>query len=93
MAPPAGTTSKLYEFVPKIGGRLRMEITHGSGPGTRLFELIFLEMRANEAVVFGGAFVSEDPSMKSEMKITIELKEAVGGTNVTLFVTRASRQR
>ncbi len=83
--PPAGTTSKLYEFVPKIGGRLRMEITHGSGPeGTRLFELIFLEMRTNEAIVFGGAFVSEDPSMKSEMKITIELKEAAGGTNVTL---------
>lgn len=82
---PAGTSSKLHECVPKVGGHLRMEITHGPKPeDTRLFDVIFAEMRPEEVVVFRGSFVSDDPAMSSKMQITITLKEEVDGTRITL---------
>ncbi len=82
---PDGATSKLHECDSKVGGHLRMEITHGPNPeDTRLFDLIFAEMRPDEAVVFRGSFVSEDPAMVGEMKLTFSLKEEVGGTRITL---------
>ena len=82
---PEGTTSKLHECVPEVGGHLRIEITHGLKPeDTRLFDLIFVEMRPKEAVILRGSFVSDDPEMASEMLITIVLKEETGGTRITL---------
>ncbi len=82
---PAGTSSKLHECVPKVGGHLRMEITHGPKPeDTRLFDLIFAELRPEEAVVFRGSFVSDDPAMASEMQLIFTLKEEAGGTRITL---------
>jgi uncharacterized protein YndB with AHSA1/START domain len=82
---PAGTSSKLHECVPKVGGHLRMEITHGPKPeDTRLFDLVFVEMRPEEAVAFRGSFVSDDPAMAEEMLIAITLKEETGGTRITL---------
>ncbi len=88
---PAGTTSKLYVCDPKVGGHLRMSITHGPGTeGTRLFDLIFAELRPDEAVVFKGSFVSDDPAMASVMQLTFTLKDETAAQE-SHCVTRASR--
>lgn len=82
---PAGTTSRLHECDPKVGGHLRMEITHGPKPeDTRLFDLVFAELRPEEVVVFRGSFVSDDAALASEMQLTFTLKEETGGTRITL---------
>ncbi|MGK3967510.1 SRPBCC domain-containing protein [Sorangium sp. So ce118] len=82
---PEGATSRLHECVAEVGGHLRMEITHAPGPdGTRLFDLVFAELRPDEAVVWRGAFVSDDPVMGSEMQLTFTLQDEADGTRITL---------
>ncbi|XYH98630.1 SRPBCC domain-containing protein [Sorangium sp. So ce1128] len=82
---PEGATSRLHECVPEVGGHFRMEITHAPGPdGTRLFDLVFVEMRPDEAVVWRGSFVSDDPVMRSEMQLTFTLEDEADGTRITL---------
>jgi len=82
---PEGTTARLHECDARVGGHLRMEITHAPGPeGTRLFDMVFAQLRPGEAVVWKGAFVSDDPGLAGEMTLIFTLDAQAGGTQVTL---------
>lgn len=81
---PEGTSSRILGYDP-AGGSLQMEISHGPGPeGTRRFHLAILDTRKDEAVVYGAAFESDDPSLAGEMKLHFLLKDVPGGTRITV---------
>jgi|HubBroStandDraft_6_1064221.scaffolds.fasta_scaffold495031_2 uncharacterized protein YndB with AHSA1/START domain len=81
---PEGTSSRMIDY-DRVSGSPRMEITHGPGPqGTRRFRLVILEMRKDEEVVYAAAFESDDPSLAGEMKLRFALKDAPGGTQITV---------
>src|SRR5262245_8875431 len=79
---PEGTTSRVLGF---DRGVLRMEIAPAPGPdGTRRFQLSIVGKRKDEAVVYGAAFETDDPSLAGEMRLHFLLEDAPGGTRVTV---------
>lgn len=81
---PDNTTSRIIDFDPD-SQTLRMEITHAPGPdGTRRFHLVKSEAHPNKAVVYSSQFETEDITLAGEMKLHFLLKDAPGGTEVTV---------
>jgi uncharacterized protein YndB with AHSA1/START domain len=81
---PEGTSSRIIAY-DHANGRLRMDISHGPGPGdTRRFHLVFLEKRQDELAVYGAEFETDDPLLAGEMRLHFSLTDAPGGTRVTV---------
>jgi uncharacterized protein YndB with AHSA1/START domain len=82
---PEGTTARILDY-DRARGILQMEISHGPRPeDTRRFHLTLLEKRHDEVVVYGAAFESDDPLLAGEMKLHFALKDAPGGTEITVL--------
>lgn len=90
--PPEGMTGTVHAFEPEEGGPFSMSLTYedpGAGPGgkttrdTDTFEGRFIELVPNQRVVQAVVFDSDQPGMAGEMRITWELADADGGTEVT----------
>jgi uncharacterized protein YndB with AHSA1/START domain len=83
----------VHEFEPREGGRFRMSLTYlnpAEGPGgkttedTDTFRGRFVQLVPYERVVQLVEFESEQPGMSGEMRITWDLSDTAGGTNVTV---------
>jgi uncharacterized protein YndB with AHSA1/START domain len=87
---PRGMTCHVHTFDPRVGGKLRVSLTYtdqtASGKTsehTDTYHGYFAELIPNQRVVEIDEFETEDPALRGEMKITIELTDQAGGTLVT----------
>ena len=85
---PAGMTSHVHSFDAREGGSFRISLTYdaptGTGKttaGTDTYHGRFVGLVENEQVVEVVEFETADPALRGEMKITISLADADGGTD------------
>lgn len=91
--PPDGMTGRVYEFDARPGGTYRMALTYRgdhpnagkSSENTDVVEGQFAELVPNERVVQLVTFQSNDPAFAGEMRMTWNLSQAVGGTDVSII--------
>ena len=86
---PAGVSAEVHEFEAREGGAIRLSLTYtdvsGSGKTTARTDTYhgrFLELIPDERVVEVDEFETLDPEMEGEMRITIELADVNGGTEL-----------
>lgn len=93
--PPDGMTGRVHRFDPREGGEFRISLTYrdpADSPGgaggkttadTDTHRGRFVELVPDEKVVAVVEFESDDPGFAGEMRITVTLADADGGTEVT----------
>src|ERR687896_764189 len=86
---PDGMTAQVHAFDAREGGTFRISLTYdtstGTGktdPHTDTYHGRFVRLVPNEQVVEVDEFETTDPSLRGEMRITITLADADGGTNL-----------
>jgi uncharacterized protein YndB with AHSA1/START domain len=86
---PDGMTSEIHSFEPREGGGFRISLTYDSPTGagktsarTDTYHGRFVRLVPDEQVVEVVEFETSDPSLRGEMRITIDLTDAGGGTDV-----------
>jgi uncharacterized protein YndB with AHSA1/START domain len=86
---PAGMRCQVHAFDPRVGGTLRVSLTYdeASGAGkttahTDTYHGRFVEFVPNQRIVEIDEFETNDPALRGEMKITIELADEDEGTLV-----------
>jgi uncharacterized protein YndB with AHSA1/START domain len=87
---PTGMSCVLHEYDVRVGGRLRVSLTYETADGvgkttssTDTYHGRFVEVVPDERVVEMDAFETDDPALQGEMRVTVELRGADGGTEVT----------
>lgn len=92
--PPDGMKGEVHTFEPREGGKFRVSLTYlnqsdrprgKSSEDTDTAEGIFAELIPNEKVVWLTEFNSDDPNFAGKMTTTWLLKDAIGGTEVTVL--------
>lgn len=86
---PTGMTSQVHAFDGREGGTFRISLTYDEPTGqgkttahTDTYHGRFLELVPDERVVELDEFETDDPELRGEMKITITLAGANGGTEL-----------
>ena len=86
---PTNMTCHVHAFDPREGGTLRISLTYDPPTGvgkttahTDRYHGRFVELVPNERIVEADEFETTDPTLRGEMKITITLADANGGTEV-----------
>ncbi len=86
---PSGMTCQVHAFEPHEGGSLRISLTYDASTGagkttahTDTYHGRFVELVPEERVVEIDEFETTDPELRGEMKVTITLADAGGGTDV-----------
>ena len=86
---PTGMTCHVHAFDARVGGEFRISLTYDAPTGvgkttahTDTYHGRFAELVPNERVVEIDEFETEDPALRGEMKITIQLVDKDGGTEV-----------
>jgi uncharacterized protein YndB with AHSA1/START domain len=86
---PAGMQAEVHEFDSREGGAIRVSLTythvHGRGKTsarTDTYNGRFVELIPNERVVEVDEFETLDPDLQGEMRVTIDLADADGGTDL-----------
>jgi uncharacterized protein YndB with AHSA1/START domain len=86
---PTGMTSHVHAFDASEGGSFRISLTYDAPTGTGkttahtdTYYGRFVKLVKNEQVVEVVEFETTDPALRGEMRITISLSEAEGGTEV-----------
>jgi uncharacterized protein YndB with AHSA1/START domain len=86
---PNGMTSKVHAFEPREAGAFRISLTYDeptatgkTSAHTDTYHGGFVKLVPNEQVVEVVEFETTDPAMQGEMKITITLADADGGTDI-----------
>ncbi|MDX6473457.1 MAG: hypothetical protein QOK22_2273 [Gaiellaceae bacterium] len=86
---PAGMTCHVHSFDAREGGTFRISLTYDApteaGKTTEQTDTYrgrFVELVADERVVEVDEFETDDPDLRGEMRVTITLTEAEGGTDV-----------
>ena len=84
---PDGMTSEIHEFDPREGGAFRITLTYdeptGTGKSTAHSDTYhgrFVELVPDQRVVEVIEFESDDPGMRGEMRVVLDLSDAEGGT-------------
>jgi uncharacterized protein YndB with AHSA1/START domain len=87
---PSGMRCEVHAFEARVGGTLRVSLTYDvptevgkTTAQTDTYSGRFVELVPNERVVEVDEFETTDPRLRGEMKITITLVDADGGTLVT----------
>jgi uncharacterized protein YndB with AHSA1/START domain len=80
--PPHGFIGKMHSLDLKVGGTYRMSFTNFSGGGTHSFGGRYLEIVANEKLVYTDAF--DDPGLPGTMTTTIVFKPVSVGTDLSV---------
>jgi len=86
---PTGMNSQVHAFDARVGGMFRISLTYNE-PGsagktsaqTDTYRGRFVELVPCERVVELDEFETDDPTMRGEMRITVMLVDADGGTDV-----------
>ena len=86
---PTGMTSHVHAFDASEGGSFRSSLTYDAPTGTGkttahtdTYHGRFVKLVKNEQVVEVVEFETTDSALRGEMRITISLSEAEGGTEV-----------
>jgi uncharacterized protein YndB with AHSA1/START domain len=86
---PDGMTSEVHAFEARVGGLFRISLTYDAPTGTGkttshtdTHHGRFVELVPDERVVQIVEFETSDPALQGEMRITWELADADGGTDV-----------
>jgi uncharacterized protein YndB with AHSA1/START domain len=80
--PPDGFTCKVHHMDAKVGGTYKMSFTNFTTGQSHSFGGKYLELKANERLRYTDKF--DDPNLPGEMITTIELKEVVCGTELSV---------
>lgn len=87
MVPPS-MKSQVHVFEGRVGGAFRVTLTYqGEGVGksdahSDTYHGRFVELVPGERIVEAIEFESADPNMQGEMTMTVELRDAAGGTEL-----------
>ncbi len=88
---PNGMSAKIHEFDARKGGRFRISLhpdaageASRSAEGTQTFRARFTRLLPGQLVVETIEFQSRNPRMDGILTITTELRDADGGTEVTM---------
>lgn len=87
---PDAMSGEVHELDPRVGGRIRISLTYDE-PGaagkttahTDTWHGRFLELVADERVVYSVEFETSDPALAGMMTVTLTLAERDGGTELT----------
>jgi uncharacterized protein YndB with AHSA1/START domain len=80
--PPHGFTAKVHHMDAKVGGTYRMSFTNFSTGHGHSFGGRYIELLPHERIRYADQF--EDPNLKGDMQVTIELKKVSVGTEVNI---------
>ena len=86
---PDGMTCEVHAFDAREGGAIRISLTYETETGTGkttartdTYRGRFVELVPDERVVEVDEFETDDPTLRGEMRVTIDLADAAGGTEV-----------
>lgn len=86
---PDGMTSEVHVYDAVVGGRLRVSLTYDlpaqtgkSTAHTDTYQGRFVALAPGRRVVQTMAFETADPAMRGEMRVTYELLDTPGGTEL-----------
>jgi len=80
--PPHGMVARTHSLDAKVGGKFRMSFYTITKSWSNTFGGTYLELVPNQRIVHTDEFESDDPSMKSPMRVTITLTPVAEGTLV-----------
>lgn len=80
--PPYGFLCTVHELEPKAGGRHRMSFRNFTTGDSHSFGGEYLEFASGERLVYTDRF--DDPNMPGEMRVTVDFKAVVVGTEMTV---------
>jgi uncharacterized protein YndB with AHSA1/START domain len=80
--PPHGFTGKMYEIDVREGGGYRMSFTNFGTGKSHSFACTYVELTPNERIRYTDTF--DDPNLPGEMRVSIELKPVMCGTELTI---------
>ena len=86
---PDGMDLEVHEWEPSEGGRIRISLTYRdassvgkSDAHTDSYHGEFVRLVPNELIVERDQFETDDPALRGAMTISIELRDAEGGTEL-----------
>src|SRR5512138_3095955 len=80
--PPHGFTGKVHSIDAKVGGSFKMSFTNFSTGKSHSFGGTFLEMNPGHRLRYSDKF--DDPSLRGEMVVTVDLREVFCGVEVNI---------
>ena len=80
--PPNGFACTVHSLDPKVGGTFRMSFRNFTTGGSHAFGGEFLELVPGTRVRYTDRF--EDPNLPGEIRVTVELKKVLVGTEVSI---------
>ena len=80
--PPHGFTGRVHHLEAKVGGTYRMSFTNFATGHSHSFGGEYLELIPNERIRHTDRF--DDPNLPGEMQVTVSLKPASCGTEVSI---------
>ena len=80
--PPSGFTAKIHQMDAKVGGKHRASFTNFTTGKAMSFGGEFLELVPNQRLRYTDRF--DDPNLKGEMQVTVDLKQVSVGTDLTI---------
>lgn len=80
--PPHGFTGTVHELDARVGGKYRMSFTNLSAGQPHAFGGTYLELVPNERIRHTDVF--DDPNLPGELMVTITLKVALCGTELSI---------
>jgi len=80
--PPNGFTAKVHHLEAKEGGTFKMSFTNFTSNKSHSFGGEYLELVPNERLRYTDKF--DDPNLPGEMRVTVNLKKVVCGTEVDI---------
>lgn len=80
--PPNGFTAKMHHSDAKVGGTYKMSFTNFTTGKSTSFGGEYKELVPNKRLRYTDRF--DDPNMPGEIQVTIDLKEVLVGTEVTI---------
>lgn len=80
--PPNGFTGKVHQMDAKVGGKFKMSFTNFTTGKSMSFGGEYLELIPNERLRYTDNF--DDPSLKGEIQVTVDLKQVSVGTELTI---------
>jgi uncharacterized protein YndB with AHSA1/START domain len=80
--PPYGFVGKIHQMDAKVGGGYRMSFTNFGTGTSHSFAAKFIELQPAQRIRYTDKF--DDPSMPEEMRVSVDLKPVVCGTDLSI---------
>jgi len=80
--PPNGFTCKVHQLDAKVGGKHKASFTNFTTGKAMSFGGEFVELVPNQRLRYTDRF--DDPNLKGEIQVTVELKQVSLGTDLTI---------